>query len=205
MPFIPEGISIIFKNLKALKVYNSNLMPINAKDLQQFPKLVLLDLYWSGTLETLKSDLFSFTPHLQHVDLGRNMIKYIGQGLLTNLNNLTYFDVVRNACIDKVAPTHAKVLEMKPQLPILCPLAKSSDCDEEIEILRSENKQQSEEIRKLQEALAKAVQTLMDSNAFFEKNILKLEKQITGNSAAIRANFVIAIICLIFVLRQNIF
>lgn len=198
LPFIPEGIAGFFKNLKALKVYNSNLMSISGKDLKQFPQLILLDLYWSGNLETLDGDLFSFTPLLQHVDFGRNLIQHIGEDLLTNSPNLTYIDLVRNGCVDRLAPTRSKVLELSAQLPLLCPLPQKCSCDEEIDNLRAENRQQSEKIKEL----VHAVKYLRESNADLEKRILDVDKQSKGSSSAIHANLlVILLVSLSYVLK----
>lgn len=165
LPFVPARIDSSFKNLRALRFENTNLHSISAKDLQPFPQLEYFMLYMNN-LTSLDGDLFSYTPLLIRLYLRSNQIQHIGHDLVKNLNNLQYLFLGANACIEKDAATRAAVLELAPQLSVLCPpldatttigtttLATTTElpieqcaCGDEIEELRKENHQQKGEIQ----------------------------------------------------------
>lgn len=135
LTFIPEGITNVFKNLKAFSIERSSLKSISAKDLQQFANIEFFGVCYSN-LTSLDGDLFSFTPNLRLVDFRYNQIKHIGNNLVTNLSELTYLSLIYNECINDGAYSRAAVMKLDPQLPVLCPSLEKCSCDEKIERLR---------------------------------------------------------------------
>lgn len=125
MSFLPKGIEIRFKNLKALS-WTSNLPSIKAKDFQPFPKLEFLEIY-GNNLPTLDGNLFSFTPLLKVITLDSNQIQHIRHELVTNLKDLQYLALQRNVCVDAVASTRATVIELAAGLSAMCPPS-SDEC-----------------------------------------------------------------------------
>lgn len=104
---VPEGIGNVFKNLDILCIKESSLTSISANDLRQFPSLVHLNLY-RNQLTSIDGDLFAYTPQLEQVNFDRNKILHIGQGLVTNLNNLIYLVLTNKFCI-------ANMQKLKPK------------------------------------------------------------------------------------------
>lgn len=120
VPFIPRGITNLFKNLRAIDHASSQLASISAIDLQQFPRLEYLGLFRNDLL-SLDGDLFIFNPLLKVLSFTENRIRNIGYDLLTSLNDLEYLSLSNNFCINQRAETRAAVIELIAQLPILCP------------------------------------------------------------------------------------
>lgn len=119
MTFLPKGIELLLKNLKALS-WTTNLPSISAKDLQPFPKLEFLEMY-GNNLPTIDGNLFSFTPLLKVVTLDSDQIQHFGVNFVTNLKDLEYFSLQKNVCVDAVATSRATVIELAAQLSVLCP------------------------------------------------------------------------------------
>lgn len=120
LPFFPEGITAAFVNLKILSYDKANLLSINAQDLMQFPQLELLILN-GNNLPYLESELFMYTPLLRLLYLDNDQIQHIGEGLLDNFVQLQQFSIGWNPCIHKFAFSRAEVIEIAPQLSVLCP------------------------------------------------------------------------------------
>lgn len=72
-------------------------------------------------LTSLDGDLFKFNPLLKYISLGNNKIQHIGQDLVTNLHDLEDLSLSGNICINRSAKTRADVVELAPQLSVLCP------------------------------------------------------------------------------------
>lgn len=180
LPFVPQGIVIFFKNLRAIQISDTRMISISAQDLQPFPELEYLFL--SGhNLTSLDGDLFSCTPLLKFIFLALNQIQHIGHDLVTNLDNLENLDLQANICINKVARNRTDVVELAPQLSLLCPpldevttVATTTElpieqcpCDDEIGELRKEIDQ-----------IQKANEILLDLNTALEKRLLEIEMKL---------------------------
>lgn len=120
LPFVPEGIADIFKNLDSLLIQRTSLNSLRAKDLRPFPRLMLINLVQSQ-LTSIDGDLFAYTPHLRYVDFSSNQIEFIEQDLVTSLNDLEYLGFLYNVCINQTATNRAEVLSLASELSLMCP------------------------------------------------------------------------------------
>lgn len=120
LPFITEGIGIVFRRLDSLMIHTSSLLSISANDLLPFPRLWYLDLH-GNFLTSIGGDLFKYTPNLRFVSFGYNCIEHIGHNLVTNLTSLTFLHFESNVCIGRSASIRDEVLSLAPELSILCP------------------------------------------------------------------------------------
>lgn len=207
MPFFPGGIADHFKNLKFIAIFNSNLMTISASDLRPFPQLEMLWLE-ENNLVNIDGDLFSFNPRLKLIHLSSNGISRIGHDLITHLDELIHLSLFNNNCISRTAVTRADVLELAPQLSILCPpldatttisstittLSTTSTqssttsttnpeeetctCLEEIDHLYSLNQVLSSELNDLKESTTTEIAALQESNVILEKRMLEVEAKL---------------------------
>lgn len=186
LPFIPQGIETFFKNLKAMTYFNTSMLSISAEDLRPFPKLESLS-FDRNKLTSLDGDLFSNNPKLSILQLRHNRIQHIGHDLLSPLSNLKYFYLDGNICTERYAVTRNEVIELAPQLSVLCPPLdvtttenpiEQCTCDDEIDNLREEIMQQSSEIKLLQESndqLIRKNEMLLELNAAIEERLQKVE------------------------------
>ncbi|CAG9811003.1 unnamed protein product [Chironomus riparius] len=118
--FMPTNFGEIFKNLKYLAVWNSQLEEINQPDLKQFPNLVYLCLRFNN-FEYLDADLFKFNPKLEFVRLFGNKIKEIHTTAFEGLTSLKTLNLERNICVDKMfVNSEDEVKEFVENLPNLC-------------------------------------------------------------------------------------
>lgn len=171
LSFFPRGIVNRFKNLKSLNYYKNSLLSISAQDLRPYSKLIDLSFH-GNNLTSLDGDLFTFTPLLKYLDLGRNQIQHIGENLLSNLGNLQILYLQDNICINSGTRTRDGVLEIIAQLSVLCPpvdakttvaidteksIKQCSD-NKEIQELRYLITQQSNNIEHLQLSIGQLIQ-----------------------------------------------
>lgn len=117
---IPDGIDNFFAYLIGLQWFRGNLMTIYADDLRPFPDLQVIRLE-NNKLFALDSDLFRYTPKLQFIGLGNNLLQHIGLNMLTDLNNLAGVYFQKNPCIETNAGTPDAIQELKRHLPQRCP------------------------------------------------------------------------------------
>lgn len=149
LPFFPDGIANIFKNLRVIEFWGDNIHTISAQDLQPFPQLVRFVLI-GNNFTTLNGNLFMHNPLLEWVGLGSNRIQHIGHNLVADLDDLQFLGLIGNICVNENAETREEVLVLAQQLPVLCPPLveqttteqpiEQCPCDEEIDELRQENR-----------------------------------------------------------------
>lgn len=121
LPFFPDGIAGIFKNLKALWIMSSSLTSISANDLRPFPQLLVV-IVNGNKLTSIDGDLFKYTPSLTYVNFNDNQIEHIGNNLVTNLNNLTTLYFGGNICINLMyATVRSQVVDLGTWLTYFCP------------------------------------------------------------------------------------
>lgn len=196
LSFIPKGIVDFFNNLDVLVIDVSSLTSISAEDLRPFPNLLMLSL-WRNELTSLDGDLFKYTPHLEVIEFGSNQIQHIGHDLVTNLNNLTFFFIQFNVCINRWAVTRDDVLLLASELSIFCPpldvtttttttttVTTTTEtpidecpCDDEIEELREENRALGVQIDSLQEKNVEQSKEIELLNDVIHQQNRKIEKQ----------------------------
>lgn len=148
---IPGGLGNIFPNLIALLWLNGGLTTITADDLKPFGDLRMIYLE-NNKLVSLAGDLFKNTPKLVGVYLQNNLLQHVGYNLLHGLNDLEKADFLSNPCINVIAQTPEAIQELNRHLQIQCPstLAVIGEYEnrnnEEIAILKEENRRQSHDI-----------------------------------------------------------
>lgn len=189
LSFVPQGIEHFFNNLKGLQYSDTGILSISSNDLQPFPQLEYLVLF-RNKLTSLDGDLFSNTPLLSQLYLNSNQIAHIGHNMVTNLDNLQMLFLGGNICIDRIAVGRAEVMELAPQLSVLCPPLdvtttefpwEECPCDDEIEELRKENLQQNCQIQKHSlsiQQLILANEKLFELNAAVEERLLEVEMRL---------------------------
>lgn len=200
LTFFPQEIDYFFKNLKIIVFSGVNLLSLSAQDLQPFPQLEHFGMN-GYNLTSIDGDLFSFNKRLKSIDLDDNQIQHIGENLVTNLTLLQILRLSDNFCINKTATTRAEVLELAPQLSVLCPplVVETTEtpigecpCDDEIAKLREENLQLRDENDQQNERIAEQnhkIEQLQQSNEkLFELNAL-VEQRLRGVDSKLREIF----------------
>lgn len=189
--FIPSRVEKFFKNIIALSVIRTPMSSFKAFNLQEFPQLKFLQVNSGGLTEL--NDLFGgfavFTPVLHVLHFPNNKIANIGQDLLTNLEHLRWLDLQNNSCIDKAAYDRTAVLDLLPQVSVLCPpdgtlsttqptttqatttttegTTEQCSCNEEIQELKDQIERlqgSDEELRLENQQQASQIQELQQSN-----------------------------------------
>lgn len=120
MPFFPERLLDFFKILKAISLFNTQLVTLSASDLQQIPGLLHLAVQ-RNNLDSLDADLFQFTPLVRLLAADGNQIQHIGHNFIAHTNDLSYLYLQNNVCINVNAQGRTEVLEIAPTISVLCP------------------------------------------------------------------------------------
>lgn len=119
MPFFPEKLLDFFKILKAVNLYNTQLLTLRASDFQQIPGLLFLAVQ-RNNLTSLDGDLFSLTPTLRYLAADLNQIEHIGPNFFIP-DTMRFLMLGYNPCINVNAQGRSEVLALEPQLSVLCP------------------------------------------------------------------------------------
>lgn len=109
-----------FENLRGFEWVFGNLATINEFDLIQMRDLEMLSLY-GNFLVTLSGSLLINNQALVYIDFGRNLLSFVGDGLLSNLPELRWALLERNLCIDEIATTPQEIEALPGRLEGLCP------------------------------------------------------------------------------------
>lgn len=112
-----KGIENFFPNIIAIHIENSRMEEINADDLKPFLNMTRLTVP-SNKLVSIDGDLFKFTPKMQFIHFQNNLIEYVQENLLSNLNFDKIIDVnfANNVCINIDADTPQKIKQLIIQL-----------------------------------------------------------------------------------------
>lgn len=112
-----KGIENFFPNIKAIHIENSRMEEIKADDLKPFLNLTRLTVP-SNRLVSIDGDLFKFTPKMQFIYFQNNLIEYVGENLLTNLNidKIIEINFANNVCLNIDADTPQKIQQLIIQL-----------------------------------------------------------------------------------------
>lgn len=112
-------IHTVFPNLKCLRVQNIGLTSITSTDLEALPQLELFSVA-HNSLETIKGDLFRYTPKLISISFESNVVKFVGPGLLSKLENLQKVNFLNNSCINVLGSSKDDIIELQVQLTRNC-------------------------------------------------------------------------------------
>lgn len=117
----PKGLEKFFPKLKAISLSGNKITSTSKDDLKVFSQLHYIS-YWDNKLTTLDDGLFSLSPTIQYVELGKNQIKHIGLNTFKPLKNLQVLDfAVGNNCIDENAGKRDEVKYLTAKLYAFCP------------------------------------------------------------------------------------
>ncbi|XP_070505189.1 uncharacterized protein [Chironomus tepperi] len=106
--YFPRNLNKIFKNLKAIQIYDAGLKEIRQGDLKYFPNLMILYLDHNN-LGILEKDLFSFNPNLEVMSLYGNRITHIDPNVFDRLTKLKSLNLEFNTCISMNAANNSAV------------------------------------------------------------------------------------------------
>lgn len=180
LPTFPKNIAELFPNLKDLECQSSKMMSISAEDLRPFPNLLAL-LLFGNNLVSIDSDLFRFTPKIQHISFDKNLIEHVGEGLLTGLDNLSRAGFENNTCIHFMAYSQNQVPELVKKLE-KCPPKCNDECYKKLEGRFYETEKRFEEkfATLVNEIKAMKINEGEQRNIIneSEERIVELEKQI---------------------------
>ena len=95
---------IWFTDLQNLGELNLNYNKIKLLEAGVFDKLTNLVVIYleKNLIETIPSDLFKCNWKLTEIYFENNKIKHIGNGVFASLQHLTYLDMEKNICVDKL-------------------------------------------------------------------------------------------------------
>lgn len=122
---IPNGIEFFFTNLDEFVWTPGMLSSIDSNIFKPFPNIYIIDIS-DNKLVMLGNDLLEYTPNLKQAYFHRNLLKEVGQDLLTGLDYLKIVDFRFNQCISTRANTSELIQELKIQLQIQCPILDTS-------------------------------------------------------------------------------
>ncbi|KAL7013262.1 hypothetical protein ACKWTF_015308 [Chironomus riparius] len=94
-PKVPQGLTKIFPNLKALGFYNSKLKELNKADLAEYKSLVKF-ISNRNLIDFLSGDLFEGFKDLKHIDFYDNKLGIIEPNLLDSFDDLDYVSFIGN-------------------------------------------------------------------------------------------------------------
>ncbi|KAG5668308.1 hypothetical protein PVAND_016254 [Polypedilum vanderplanki] len=117
--YIPHGLDKFFPNLISIDINDGRIKEIHQKDLEQYPKLKILDLF-ENDIEYLEKDLFKFNTELQIVWIYNNKITQIYPTIFDHLNNLKRLWLTNNKCINKNKEDRSGVLELIKEVKENC-------------------------------------------------------------------------------------
>lgn len=116
----PSNLSSFFPNLQRIHVKSCGLEKIDTENLQNFPNLIYLNLYYNK-IKRLEQDLFKFNPKLSHITLESNLIEFIDYNEFDGLKKLTNLNLDRNKCIkDDAMGNRKKVLKLIEKIKEKC-------------------------------------------------------------------------------------
>lgn len=119
----PKNMKDLLGDLKSIEIRESAISSISVKDLMNFTKLVNLDLR-GNEIQSLKHNLFAYTPNLARVDFSENNISHVEFGIFRSLINLNEARFDKNPCIQLDAGTNLQfsLAYLELQLAVSCGL-----------------------------------------------------------------------------------
>lgn len=134
--YFPSGFEKKFENIFGISLY-AKVISIKQSDLKPFKKLRYINIQ-NSEIKSLNAALFAANPLMEVVSFTKNMITFVGKGLLDSLTKLSYVDFRENRCIDKFAQLQFDITALKFELNSNCVPSKDVCGDEETTELKNE-------------------------------------------------------------------
>lgn len=116
----PKKLETFFPNLIDIRLAKSGLTTLSSADLTPWPKLKAFTAHHES-IKTIDGDLFKNSPSLTWINLSDNLIRNVGAGLLSNLNELEHINLANNPCTNSYARTPKEIEDLKVELISQCP------------------------------------------------------------------------------------
>lgn len=100
--YFPQGLDKIYANLELIYIIGVKLKEVHQSDLKPFTKLMELDLS-KNQIEIIDEGLFEFNNELKYISFEDNEIYHIPPDVFNNLKFLKYLKFEKNKCISKSA------------------------------------------------------------------------------------------------------
>jgi hypothetical protein len=124
LTFVPRGITKVFLNVVALRIFYSAIEVLNGDELNEIPNLKLFVILYSD-LKTISSRLFVPTPNVKFISFAFNKITKVGHDLFAHLDpsRLDSIFMTTNVCISETAAGAQTIFELIERLKVECPYA----------------------------------------------------------------------------------
>jgi hypothetical protein len=121
MNFLPKGIELFFKNIRAIHTPYSKLKAITSDDLKGFPELEVAS-FPVNQVQFLDGDLFIHNPKLQYFDFDNNQITNIGPDFFKPLKFLQFAKLENNLCINSMSENNVtEIQKISRDISFKCP------------------------------------------------------------------------------------
>lgn len=117
---LPEKLDLFFPNIDGLEVINSGLKTIKKEKFSAYKSLKYLNLM-KNKIEVLPDGVFNNSPTLQYILMNGNRLKVIGSAVFNPITHLKYVDFRRNTCLCKKAETKDDFAALKKIISKKCP------------------------------------------------------------------------------------
>ncbi|KAG5668275.1 hypothetical protein PVAND_016222 [Polypedilum vanderplanki] len=117
--YMPHELNKIFPNLIAILIHYGRIKEIHQKDLEQYSKLRLLNLY-QNDITYLEKDFFKFNTQLQYISFSYNKINQIYPTIFDHLNQVEFLRLESNQCVNKNKYDRSGVLELIKEVKENC-------------------------------------------------------------------------------------
>lgn len=183
LTFVPKGISSFFANIIGLTFTSCGIDHLIGDELLEYSNLQ----YWSilySKVSRIPGYFFATNQNLLFVQFGFNEIENVGEGLLDNLQSLTYANFIQNICINKFAENQSQITSLieilRDECPDVCEFDNVEDfaCDTQKEVLRLRRKVKDLEDRvSALEVVEDEVAEMREINQNLEGKFEKLEEK----------------------------
>jgi hypothetical protein len=119
---VPQGILKVFPRVEGLHLRNCPITTLIGNELDEHANLT--SFFISGSQLTngrIPENLFTNTPNLKLVDLSRNAITRVGDGLMDHLTDLENVWFVHNICLSDAGRNATEIALMIENLRTQCP------------------------------------------------------------------------------------
>lgn len=117
---LPGKLYSFFPHIAGLEVVNSGLRTIKRENIAGYKSLKYLNLM-KNKIEVLSDGVFSNNPSLQYILINNNRLKVIGAEVFTPISHLKYVDLRRNTCLCKRAENEKELSSLKREIEMKCP------------------------------------------------------------------------------------
>lgn len=155
--FIPTNLGLTLKNLLAMTIKKSNLRKITSENLQDFRKLMYLDLSFNQ-IEILEANLFANNLNLEMLWLNNNKIHRIDHKSFAHLKKLSSYNLEGNICIN----TEGKDVKSMNES-----ISKSIECQNYVANLQSAMSYALDEIKRKDEKICRPTHSFEGSAVVF--------------------------------------